>query len=61
MVVEGLAKGKQPQWGPVVYDLTQDDEETAISINTDEESEDMLVRMEVCDRGRVGSETDDRG
>ena len=60
-VVEGLAKGKQPQQGPVVHNLTQDDEETAISVDTTKEDEDTLVWVEVCDGRRMGSETDNRG
>ena len=59
VVVEGFTRpGDQPRPDLVVHDLTQDDEETAISLTTTEESEGTPVRVEVHNRGRVGSATD---
>ena len=59
MVVEGLTgPGKQPRPDLVIHDLTQDNEETAISVTTAKEGEDVPVRMAVRNRGRVGNAAD---
>ena len=61
-VVEGLGRpGEQHRPDLVIHDLTQDDEETVISITTAEEGEDAPVRMEVRNRGRVGNMADSGG
>ena len=55
LVVEGFTgAGDQPRPNPVVNDLTQDDEETAISVSSTEEDEGTPVRVEVHNRGGVG-------
>ena len=61
LVVEGLGKGKQPRPDLVVHDLTQDDEETTISISSTEEKEGMPVRVEVHHGGGVGGQTNHGG
>ena len=62
MVVEGLTRaGDQPRPDPVIHDLTQDDEETAVSLTAAKEDEGMSVGMEVRNRGRVGGTADRRG
>ena len=62
MVVEGLAgPGEQLRPDLVVHDLTQDDEETAISVPTTEEGEDTLVRVEVHNGRGMGRAADDGG
>ena len=62
MVVEGFARpGDQPRPGLVINDLTQDDEETAISFSTAEEDEGTPVRVEVRDRRRMGEAADSGG
>ena len=62
VVVEGFARtGNQPRPDLVVHDLTQDDEETAISLSTAEEDEGMPVHVEVRDGGGVGGVTDCQG
>ena len=54
VVVEGFTRtGDQPRPDLVVHNLTQDDEETTISLTTAEEDEGMSVSMEVRDGGRV--------
>ena len=61
-VVEGLTEpGEQPRPDQVIHDLTQDDEETAVSVSTTEEGEDTPVRVEVRNGGRMGGATDDGG
>ena len=59
LVVEGFER-REEQSRPdlVIHDLTQDDEETVISLDTAEEDEGTPVRVEVCDRGRVGGTAD---
>ena len=61
-VVEGIARaGSQPRPDPIVNDLTQDDEETTISVSSTEENERTPVRVEVRNRGRVEGEANRRG
>ena len=61
-VVEGLGRpGEQLRPDLIVHDLTQDDKETAISVTTAKEGEDAPVRVEVRNRGRVGSTADSGG
>ena len=61
-VVEGFMRtGDQPCPDLVIHDLTQDDEETEVSLTTAEEDEGTSVGMEVRDRGRVGGTTDRGG
>ena len=53
-IVEGFtAAGDQPRPDLVINDLTQDDEETAISVSSTEEDEGTPVQVEVRNRGRV--------
>ena len=60
MVVEGLARnGDQQCPDLVVHDLTQDDEETMVSLATAKESEGTSVHVEVRNRGRMGGTTND--
>ena len=62
VVVEGLAgAGDQPRPNLVINDLTQDNEETAISPSSTEEDEGTPVRVEVRNRGRVGGTANYRG
>ena len=59
LVVEDLDRSGQPRPDLVIHDLTQDDEETTISVlATDKEGQGTLVRVEVRDRGRMGGTTD---
>ena len=59
LVVEGFeGQGEQPRLDLVIHDLTQDDEETAVSLGTTEEGEGTPVRVEVRDGGRVGGMAD---
>ena len=61
MVVEGLDRLGEQSWpNLVIHDLTQNNEETAISLATTEEGKGTPVQEEVRDGGRVGS-TADRG
>ena len=62
MVVEGLGgSGGQSCPDLIVHDLTQDDEETTISLTTAKEGEGTPVRMEVRNGGRVGGTADHGG
>ena len=62
MVVEGLqGPGEPPHTSLVVNNLTQDDEETAVSLTTAEEDDGTPVRMEVRNGGRMGGTTDRGG
>ena len=61
-VVEGLARpGEQPRPDLVIHDLTQDNEETAISVTSAEEEEGTPVGLEVRNRGRMGNAADSGG
>ena len=61
-VVEGFtAAGDQPRPDLVINDLTQDDEETAISVSSTEEDEGTPVRVEVRNRGGVEGAANCRG
>ena len=61
MVVEGFTRaGDQPRPDLIIHNLTQDDEETAVSLTTAEEDEGASVGMEVRDGGIVGG-TANRG
>jgi hypothetical protein len=51
---------RKPIGGYVVYDLTEDGEETEVSTETEEEAR-RPVRVEVCDEGRMGTERDNGG
>ena len=62
VVVEGFTRtGDRPRPDLVIHDLTQDDEETAVSLSTSEEGEGTPVRVEVRHGGGVGGTTDRRG
>ena len=61
-IVEGFtAAGSQPRPDPVINDLTQDDEETAISVSSTEEDERTPVRVEVRNRGGMEGPANRRG
>ena len=61
-VVEGLAEpGEQPRPDLVIHDLTQDDEETAVSVAPTTEGEDAPVGVEVRHGRRMGGATDRGG
>ena len=58
MVVEGFTgAGDQPRPNLVIHDLTQDDEETAISLTTAEEGEETPVCVEVREGRGMGGTT----
>ena len=62
VVVEGFTRpGGQPRPDLVLHDLTQDDEETVVSLATTEEDEGTPVRLEVRNRGRMANTTDSGG
>ena len=62
VVVEGFTgPDDQPRPNLIIHDLTQNDEETAISLTTTEEDEGMLVRLEVRNGRRVANATDRGG
>ena len=61
-VVEGFARtGDQPRADLVIHDLTQDDEETEVSLATTTEGEGTPVRLEVRNGGRVEDATNRGG
>ena len=62
MVVAGFTRpGDQPRPDLVIHDLTQDDEETAVSLATTEGEAETPVRLEVRNRGRVAGTTNHGG